>query len=85
MNSFEDQPTQLLNKSAYLNEDWLQHEKRVLFDRSWTFACLADDVREIGDYRTFQFLDHSLVVVRSEAGIQAFHNICRHRGCEVLP
>ncbi len=78
-------PRQLLDKQTYLSEEWFAREKRDLFDRSWVFACLESDVPETGDYITLTHMNHPLMILRDEAGeLKAFHNICRHRGCEVL-
>ena len=78
-------PKQLLPRSTYLDEAWFERERRELFDQSWTFACTESAIPQAGDYHTLRFMDHSLVVVRGEGGeIRGFHNICRHRGCEVL-
>lgn len=78
-------PRQLLPREAYLNEDWFQREKRELFAQAWTYACTEEEIKNPGDFHSLQFLDHPLVVVRGKRGeIFALHNICRHRGCEVL-
>ena len=40
---------------------------------------------EPGDFVTLKFMDHPLFVVREvNGGLRAYHNICRHRGCQVL-
>ena len=79
------QAKQLLPKDCYLSSDWYERECRTLFDQSWVYACVAQAVSEPGDFVTLQFMQHSLFVVRNEAGeLAAFHNICRHRGCQVL-
>ena len=76
---------QLLPKSTYLDPNWFERECRELFDQSWVFACTRDQLAAPGDYVTLEFMQHSLFVVRNEAGeLRAFHNICRHRGCQVL-
>ena len=80
-----DQTGQLLPREAYLDPAWLERERRALFDQSWTYICTEAELAEAGDFQTCRFLDHSLFVVRNASGgLQAFHNICRHRGCEVL-
>ncbi len=76
---------QLLPKETYFDAAWYERERRELFDRSWVFACIESDLPQPGDYTTLRFLDQSLVVLRAEDGaIRSFHNVCRHRGCEVL-
>lgn len=76
---------QLLPKTAYSDPDWFERERRELFDESWVYACLETDVANPGDFVTLRFIDHALLIVRGPGGeLEAFHNICRHRGCEVL-
>ena len=78
-------PRQLLPRSAYLDGAWLERERRGLFDRCWVWAGLEADLAEPGDFLTARVLDHQLFVLRDDAGaLRAFHNVCRHRGCEVV-
>ncbi len=76
---------QLLPKTSYYEPAWFERERRELFDQAWVFACPASELEATGDFFTLRFMDHALVVVRDEQGeLRAFHNVCRHRGCEVL-
>ena len=76
---------QLLPRTTYTDPAWFERERRELFDQSWTFACTQAQVGNAGDFQSLRYLDHSLFVVRTSNGeLKAFHNICRHRGCEVL-
>lgn len=78
-------PRQLLPREAYISEDWLQRERKDLFGRTWAFAGTLQDFKEPGDVRTIAAGDHSLIVVRDAAGeLRGFHNICRHRGTELV-
>ena len=80
-----DNPRQILPPEAYFEASWLDREVDRLFDRSWVWAATEEDLKEPGDFRTFRVMNHSLFVLRDEAGeLQAFHNVCRHRGCEIL-
>ena len=77
--------SQLLPRETYLEDAWFDRERRELFDQAWVFAGVASQLKQPGDYLTLRFMDHPLLVVRDGAGcLQAFHNLCRHRGCEVL-
>jgi len=78
-------PEQLLPRESYFQQDWFERERRELFDHAWTYACTEAEVAEVGDFFCLHFMDHPLFVLRGEDGkLRAFHNICRHRGCEVL-
>lgn len=78
-------PEQLLAKEFYYDPDWYDRERRELFARSWVYACTEEQICDAGDFHSLRAIDHPLVVVRGTDGeVRAFHNICRHRGCEVL-
>ena len=79
-----DRPRQLLPRSAYTDAEWLERERRTLFGRSWVWAGIEADVAKPGDFLTTSVQGQQLFVLRDEAGeLRAFHNVCRHRGCEV--
>ena len=80
-----DTPTQRLPREAYVSDDWLAREQASLFSRNWTFAGVTMDFKEPGDFKTVQAGAHSLIVVKDQDGtLRGFHNICRHRGTELL-
>ena len=55
-----------------------------IFSRTWQFAGLIEDVVGVGDYVTVQAGLYNLLVVRGPDGLRAFHNLCRHRGTQLL-
>ncbi len=78
-------PHQLLPREAYISEDWLERERRSIFGRTWAFAGTFHDFSEPGDVRRVQAGNHSLIVVKDKTGgLRGFHNICRHRGTELV-
>ncbi|MGV6805260.1 MAG: aromatic ring-hydroxylating oxygenase subunit alpha [Ruegeria sp.] len=80
-----DIPRQRLPREAYVSESWLELENRDLFGKSWTFAGVTTDFPNAGDFRTVQAGNQSLIVVRDGEGqLHSHHNICRHRGTELL-
>lgn len=85
MPALPDQPTQRLPRAAYTCPDWFACEQRDLLGQSWAFVGLASDFKEPGDVRTVQAGSHSLMVVKGADGaLRGFHNICRHRGTELV-
>jgi phenylpropionate dioxygenase-like ring-hydroxylating dioxygenase large terminal subunit len=49
--------------------------------RKWLVAGHVDRVRNKGDYFLFKVGNESIIIVRSdESTINAFYNVCRHRG-----
>ncbi len=80
-----DTPIQRLPREAYVSQDWFAREQVELFSRTWTFAGVTMDWKEPGDVRTVQAGAHSLMVVKGADGeLRGFHNICRHRGTELV-
>lgn len=78
-------PVQKLPVEAYVGANWFKRELRELFGKSWTFAGLSSDLKQSGDYLTVAAGNCPLFVVRGLDGrLRAFHNICRHRGTELL-
>lgn len=75
----------LLPAEAYTSEDWFRREQEHLFRACWYFAGMEDDVADVGDFTCVTVGTDPLVVVRDEHGrLQAFHNLCRHRGVQLL-
>lgn len=80
-----DQPRQQLPREAYISDEWLELERRDLFGKTWALAGVVMDFAKPGDFRTVQAGSHSLIVVMDNEGkLHGFHNICRHRGTELL-
>ncbi len=56
-----------------------------LWGGNWHFAGMIDDLANPGDYMTVQVGVHPIFVVRGhDHRLRAFHNICRHRGTQLL-
>lgn len=70
---------------AYTSQEWFEREQQDLFGRVWQFGGLIEDVATPGDFVTVQAGPHPLLVMRGpDGGLRAFHNICRHRGTQLL-
>lgn len=68
-------------KDAYISPDFASLEKERLWPRVWQMACREEEIPNAGDFVTYDILDDSIIVVRSDNGaIRAFHNVCQHRG-----
>jgi choline monooxygenase len=75
----------LLPVEAYTSADWFEREQRELFDRTWQFVGMSDDLTKEGDYLTSDVGASGLVVMRqADGGLHAFHNLCRHRGARLV-
>lgn len=66
---------------AYVSADYAQAENEKLWPKVWQIACRLEELKNVGDYVTYDILDESIIVVRSgPEKISAFYNVCQHRG-----
>lgn len=81
-----DQPcTDALAPWTYLSEAFFTLEQERLFKTHWLLAGHISDLQSPGDYITFDAAgERALVVVGENGNINAFHNVCRHRGARLL-
>src|SRR5206468_5649581 len=71
---------------AYTSEELFAWEMRHFFDDSWVCVGRAESLSERGAHTAVQVGDGSILLSRDDAGVlRGFHNICRHRGHELLP
>jgi Rieske 2Fe-2S family protein len=70
---------------AYTSQEWLDIELKYLFSTTWQFAGFVEDVANPGDYISVQAgLNNIFIVKGRDHRLRAFHNICRHRGTQLL-
>ncbi len=75
----------ILPIEAYTSQDWFDREQKCIFSQTWAFAGLTEDVSEPGQYVAVQAgLNNIFVVMGQDGQLRAFHNICRHRGTQLL-
>ncbi|MGI9353839.1 MAG: aromatic ring-hydroxylating oxygenase subunit alpha [Rhizobiaceae bacterium] len=78
-------PQQLLPKEAYTSDDWYDRERKEIFSRTWSLIALTSDFSQVGDFVADTVNGYPLAVVQNADGdLRAFHNLCRHRGTELL-
>lgn len=67
--------------SRYIDPDLVQREIDEIWMKTWTVACRAEDIPNVGDRTRYDMVDRSFMIVRTgEDTIKAFYNSCRHRG-----
>jgi len=71
-------------RGRYIDPEFLALELERLFPRSWLNACRVDEVERVGQYVDFEIGGESVVVVRTEEGLRAYFNACRHRGTRLV-
>jgi phenylpropionate dioxygenase-like ring-hydroxylating dioxygenase large terminal subunit len=60
-------------------------EEEKLWSEAWLLAGVAADLKEVGDWFRFDIARQSIIVVRSkEDEVNAFYNVCKHRGNELV-
>lgn len=69
---------------AYYSEDFHAIERDRVWNRSWICVGYAHQLAQVGDTIVVRVDERSIIVTRAPDGIRAFHNVCRHRGAEIL-
>jgi choline monooxygenase len=65
----------------YTSDQVWETEKTALLDPFWQYVMPAEWVNDPGDQVPVQVAGQPIVVVRDKQGeLQAFYNVCRHRG-----
>src|SRR5213075_19915 len=57
-----------------------QRELETFWYRRWVAVAREEELAAAGDWRTVRVGTQSLVVLRDQDVVRAFHNTCRHRG-----
>jgi phenylpropionate dioxygenase-like ring-hydroxylating dioxygenase large terminal subunit len=69
--------------SRYTDRKFFDLEMHKMWRRVWQYACRDEHIPEIGDYYVYDIGRYSLIVVRTAAGLRAYHNSCLHRGTKL--
>jgi nitrite reductase/ring-hydroxylating ferredoxin subunit len=76
----QSQP-EVFGNEAYTSPEFARAEGERLWPKVWQHACRVEEIPEVGDFVTYDILDDTILIVRSEPGaISAFYNVCAHRG-----
>ncbi|GAA2343202.1 aromatic ring-hydroxylating dioxygenase subunit alpha [Streptomyces kunmingensis] len=68
----------------YTDPDLFRTEQERVFERMWFCAVRSSDLEKPGAFRTVQVGRESVLVTRSRTGaLNAFLNVCRHRGARL--
>ena len=70
---------------TYADPEFFEAEVARVIRPSWQVVCHVSDVPGHGDFHTLDYIGESVVVVRGRDGaLNAFANVCRHRGARLL-
>ena len=74
-----------LPNQAYTSPEFFELERERLFTKTWTCVGQACTIPEPGDVRPIDFLGIPLIMVRTKEGaVRVFHNVCSHRGNQLV-
>ena len=69
----------------YSSQEMLVLERQHIFSQEWICVGRTAEIPKAGDYLTFDIVNHPVLVVRQDdASIEAFSNICLHRGAKLV-
>ena len=68
----------------YSSLDIYEREKERVFMRDWLCVARAEEIENPGDFMALRIMGEPIVVTRdNSSNLNAFANVCRHRGVEV--
>lgn len=67
----------------YYDEGFYKLECERLWPHVWQMACRLEQIPKVGDWVEYINLGKSVIVVRTENGVKAYQNACRHRGVQL--
>ena len=74
-----------LPNECYMSDEYINIERKKLFEEKWSVIGAASSTPNIGDVRPFDLLDIPLIVLRDKNNkIRVFHNVCSHRGFKLV-
>ena len=84
-----------LSAEAYTRSSYLAQERQTVFSQYWVCVGLASDVPNPGDVYPVEVAGMPIVLVRDghrqdqssdrvQGRLRAFHNVCRHRGLQLV-
>jgi len=74
-----------LHRDLYIEPSWFARERERIFFDEWTCIGREEDLVAAGSYEAVDIAGESIIVVRGyDWKLRAFHNVCRHRGCQLI-
>lgn len=77
----DDYPSEIFPVDSYISADYARREADRVWGKVWQVACREEEIPKVGDFVTYEIVNQSILIVRSAADrIEAFYNVCMHRG-----
>lgn len=74
-----------LPNAVYVDSELFEFERDKILGESWTAICHGGELRGPGFAKSVDFMGVPLLVVRDKSGmIRVFHNVCSHRGMQLV-
>ncbi|MBA3253720.1 MAG: aromatic ring-hydroxylating dioxygenase subunit alpha [Pseudomonadota bacterium] len=74
-----------LPREVYTSADFYELERDRVLAETWFCVGIAADIPNAGDLRPYDFAGVPLLLLRDKTGaIRAFHNVCSHRGVQLV-
>jgi glycine betaine catabolism A len=70
---------------SYTAEAEFAREREAALFADWFCVGREESLAETGDYLAASVAGESILVVRNDAGLAGFYNLCRHRGSRLVP
>ena len=79
-----ENPEKALERELYASLLIFERDIERIFQRQWVLAGHVSRIAENGQYFLFEIENESIIVIRqSESVVNAFYNVCRHRGSRI--
>ena len=80
-----DYGPRVMDRDPYTDPVQYELEREHVLAKSWILAGRSADVKEPGDWLSFEGHGETIVVTRQPDGsLAAFHNVCQHRGPAIV-
>ncbi|MEP7084619.1 MAG: aromatic ring-hydroxylating dioxygenase subunit alpha, partial [Betaproteobacteria bacterium] len=74
-----------LPREVYTKPDFFEVERDHVLSATWMCVGIASDLPKPGDLLPYDFGGMPILLLRdSDGGIRAFHNVCSHRGVQLV-
>ncbi|OIN05568.1 aromatic ring-hydroxylating oxygenase subunit alpha [Oceanisphaera psychrotolerans] len=71
--------------ACYTSQEYFAFERDQVLGKTWTCVGFASDLVKNGYVKPISFMDLPLLMMRNKDGeVQVFHNVCSHRGMQLV-